>query len=595
MTKPTFAVAGRRFLLNGKPVQIRCGELHYPRIPRAYWRHRLQLARAMGLNAICTYLFWNRHEMREGHYDFRGNLDVAAFLQMAQDEGLHVLVRPGPYVCSEWDFGGLPWWLLKTPDIKVRCQDPRYLRALDRFVTRAAQELVPLQVTRGGPLLMVQVENEYGAYGNDHGYLRHLQSSLTNAGFDVPLFRCDWANPQQLLAGAVPGVTTVANFGSNPGKNIETLKKCYPHSPPMSGEYWMGWFDRWGAPRNGRDRADGAAHVQDIQWMLEHQISFSMYMFHGGTNFGFNSGANDHGTYEPTVTSYDFWAPIDESGRPREKYFKLREIIARATGMTPRPVPPAVLPRIALPRFPLPQIASLIAGLRNGIRVPQPLPMEYFDQANGCILYRTDLAGRAVGEGELRVRDVHDNAWVFLNGQLLGAMDRRLKQDSIKITIPGRGKAVLDILVEGMGRVNFGPRLVDRKGITDRVEFGRLTLMDWEVFPLPLDASHLRRLQWRAADLSGPVFRRGVFTAPRRGDTFLDLRGWGKGYVWINGHNLGRYWHIGPQQTLFLPGAWLKKGPNTCIVLDLENRCARTLAGLDEPILDEVEGQPVPL
>lgn len=584
-----FAVRDGRFLLNGEPFQIRCGELHYPRIPRPYWRHRIRMARAMGLNAVCAYLFWNFHEQVEGKFDFSGDRDAAEFVRTCQEEGMRVLLRPGPYSCAEWDFGGLPWWLLKDPEMRVRCSYPPFVRAAERYLMRVGKELAPLQVTRGGPILMVQVENEYGAFGNDRAYMNGLARTLRKAGFDVPLFRCDWANPQQLVPGAVDGdVTTVANFGSDPQGNIAALHAAYPRAPRMCGEFWMGWFDQWGFPRQGKDRADGKAHAEDLGWMLANDVSFSLYMFHGGTNFGFSSGANLYDRYDPYVTSYDYWAPLTEQGRPREKFHAFRKTIAEATGVVPTQVP-EVLPVAPITKFELKACAPLFASLGEGVASPAPRPMEHYGQAHGAILYRTDLTGRAAGEADLTVSEAHDVAWVFLNGARVGTLDRRLKEYTLKLKLPEKGPAVLDILVESMGRVNFGPKMIDRKGITERVTLGILTLSGWTVFKFPLDEKQLGSLKFGRRNVVGqPAFFRGEFTAKSPADTHLDLRGWGKGYVWVNGRLLGRFWEIGPQQTLYLPGCWMSKGKNEVVVLDLINPGHRTLEGVVEPVLDEV-------
>jgi beta-galactosidase len=590
-----FAVSGGEFRLDGKPFQILCGELHYPRIPREYWRHRLELARAMGLNTVCLYLFWNYHETAPGKFDFTGDRDVVAFTRLCQELGLWVILRPGPYSCAEWDFGGFPWWLLKDPAMQLRCSYPGFLKPAERYLKQVGKQLAKMQITRGGPILMVQVENEYGAFGNDKAYLRSLKQTLRDAGFDVPLMRCDWAWPGQLVPGDFDeSVVTVANFGSKAERNITALRHAYPQTPKMCGEFWMGWFDWWGHPRNGKETADGETHLQELKWMLENQASFSLYMLHGGTNFGFSSGANNHDRYDPYVTSYDYWAPLTENGVPREKYFKFRDLIAEKTGRA-LPEVPAAIPTVAIPRFTLAESAPLLGKLKPGHRRLAPEPMEQFDQGHGCILYRTDLAGRAAGEADLRIRDVHDYAWVYLNGSLVGTIDRHLKQDRVKLAVPTDGPAVLEILVEAMGRVNFGPTMTEeRKGITRRVEHGFLTLFDWEIVNLPLDAAHLASLRFSKKDTTrGPAFFRGSFDAPREGDTFLDLRGWGKGYVWVNGRLLGRYWSIGPQQTLYVPGAWLKRKKNQVVVLDLFNTTGqRSIEGLAEPVLEELKLPP---
>lgn len=589
-----FAVRGGRFLLNGEPFLVHCGELHYARIPRAYWRHRLEMARAMGLNTVCLYLFWNYHETSPGRFDFSGEKDVGAFCELARELGLWVILRPGPYSCAEWDFGGFPAYLLADPRMRLRCSYPGFLAPALRYLRAVGKQLARHQIDRGGPIILVQVENEYGVYGNDKAYLTSLRSALRKAGFTVPLVRCDWAAPDHMVPGEVaPDVATVANFGSKAEANIRALARMYPKIPRMCGEFWMGWFDWWGHPRNGRDAEDGAKHLPDLEWMLKNEVSFSLYMFHGGTTFSLNPGANHvNGRYDPYVNHYDYFAPLDQQGRPRPKFFAFRDLIARHTGRVPPP-PPALIPSVAIPRFALKQQAPLVAGKAHGRRMVAPRPMEELGQSGGLVLYRTDLAGRTVGLADLRVLDVHDYAWVFLNGRLVGTLDRHLGQTTLPLDVPAEGPAVLEILVEAMGHVNFGPAMVDdRKGVTRRVEHGWITLFDWEVLQFPLDKARLGRLRFssKPAPAGRPAFFRGHFIARKTADTHLDLRGWGKGHVWVNGRHLGRFWHVGPQQTLYLPGAWMKTGRNDVVVLELDPRAngPRTVAGLPESVLDEL-------
>ena len=431
--KHRFEIHGDSFLLDGQPFFIHCGEIHSPRVPREDWRHRLEMARAMGLNTVCLYMFWNFHETLEGQFDFSGERDVAAFCRLAHEVGLWVILRPGPYSCAEWDFGGLPSYLLKDRRLQLRCSYPGYLKPALRYLEVMSAELTGLQITKGGPILMVQVENEYGVYGNDRDYLGTLHDHLQSNGFDVPFMRCDWATPTQMVPGAVDrkGVVTVANFGSKTPENIASLARMYPGQPKMCGEFWMGWFDWYGHPRNGADFEDGLQHEAELKWMLENGISFSLYMFHGGTNFGFHSGANcQNGRYDPYVTNYDFFAPLDEQGRPRSKFHRFRSLLAKATGRELPPLPD-LIPLVPVPRFELTESAPFF-GTHSAIhRELVPLPMEHFDQQYGAILYSTDLEGRAAGTSELRVKDVHDHAWIYLNGKLLGTLNRHLGETTL--------------------------------------------------------------------------------------------------------------------------------------------------------------------
>ncbi len=589
-TTRSFTVGTSDFLLDGAPFRIFSGEMHYFRIPREYWRHRLQCARAMGLNTVSTYMPWNLHEPSPGIFDFAGMLDVAAFLKLAHEEGLAVILRPGPYICAEWEFGGLPAWLLATRDIKVRCADPRWLAAVRRYLMRVGSECAALQWHRGGPVVMVQVENEYGAFGNDRAYMDAMVALVKEAGFDGRLYTCDWAQPQALKAGEVAGAVTVANFGSRAHEQIPELRRLRPSQPAMCGEFWAGWFDAWGAKRNGSD--DPAPVVAEVSWMLANDTSFNFYMFHGGTSFGLMAGANEYEQYTPTVSSYDYRAPLDEAGRPTAKYHALRELLAlhQPAGTTLPQVPRPAQPVVAVPRFELTESASLWDDLPAPIAVPQPVPMESLGQSYGMILYRTDIGG--LGDGDLRIVEPHDYAKIYVDGRLAGTLDRRKHETSVKLVGVSAGRARLDVLVDTTGRVNFGHKLLDRKGITERVEYGGLTLMGWQAFPLPLDAAMLGRLRWQSGDRPGPAFHRGWFTLERVGDTFLDLRSWKRGVVWVNGHCLSRFWSIGPQQTAYLPGAWLRVGRNEVVVFDLEASGRQPLAGLAEPVLDDVPPSP---
>ena len=562
-------------------------------------------ARALGLNAVCTYMPWNLHEPRPGQFDFTGDggmLDVAAFVRLAQGVGLHVILRPGPYICAEWDFGGLPGWLLADPGCRVRCADPEYLAAVKRYVDRVGRELSPLTAARGGPIVMVQVENEYGSYANDKTYLRALRQMLIDAGFgETLLFTSDGPQSDMLNAGTLDECLAVANFGSKAQEGLSKLKAFRPDQPVMCGEFWCGWFDQWGKPRQGTD--DPTAAVADVRWMVENNASFSIYMLHGGTNFGFTSGANVYdGRYSPTVTSYDYRALVSEAGRPTAKYDAVRRILAerQPSGHVLPDVPAPPMPIVAIPpeRFRLMESAALLDNLPPPIHDAAVRPMEHYGQfLGGAILYRTRVAG--LGGGKLTVVDPHDVAVVYLDGRKVGTLDRRLLQTSVDLpeVAPG-AEGRLDILVWALGRVNYGPRMMDRKGITERVELKHLTLTGWEVFPLPMETPSLGKLAYAPGDATGPAFHRGTFEMgdAEIGDTFLDLRAWNLGCAWVNGHNLGRYWRVGPQQTLYCPGCWLKAGRNEIVIfdLDLDGGGRRAVAGLDAPILDEVRDPAAP-
>ena len=575
----TFAIGTNDFLLDGRRFQIRCGEIHAARVPREYWRHRLQMARAMGLNTVCAYLFWNQIEPRPGEFNWSGQADVAEFCRIAQSEGLWVILRPGPYSCAEWEMGGLPWWLLKNDDIQLRTRDPRFLDAAKKYLKEVGRALGPLQITHGGPILMVQVENEYGFQGNDTEYMGELRQALLKAGFSVPLFDCD--PPYHLKDGYRSDLFPVVNFGSDPAGGFKALREILPQGPLMCGEFYPGWFDTWGAPHH---LGNPPRYLADLESMLTNGESFSIYMVHGGTTFGLWSGADR--PFKPDTSSYDYDAPISEAGWPTEKFFKTRELFAKylLPGET-IPEPPATNPVIAFAPVVVTECAPLFASLPRAIRDDQPRTMEKYDQGHGCILYRTTIpAGPAA---TLEAAGVHDFGFVFLDGGRAGVMDRR--NNSFKLRLPERKKsATLDILVEAMGRVNFGQEAHDRKGIHAPMKLGGTELTGWQIFNLPLDDQMLAGLKFRGHKTGGPAFWRATVNLAKPGDTFLDLRTWGKGVVWVNGHCLGRFWNIGPTQTAYVPGCWLHAGKNEFVILDLLGPEKPVAAGLDKPVLNEL-------
>jgi len=581
----TFTIGPDSFQLDGQPFLIRCGEIHFARVPPEYWRHRLRMCRAMGLNTVCVYLFWNFHEWNEGHFDWSGPADVAQFCRIAQEEGLWVLLRPGPYSCAEWEMGGLPWWLLRQDGIALRTTDPRFLGAAQRYLHEVGRVLGPLQVTRGGPILMVQVENEYGSFGRDPEYMGDLRQTLIDSGFDVPLFACN--PPKDIPNGWRPDLFQVVNFGGDPATAFAALRQIQPAGPLMNGEYYSGWFDTWGRPHRTATADHG---VSDLTYMLGHGRSFSIYMAHGGTSFGLWSGA-DH-PFLPDTSSYDYDAPISEAGLPTAKFWRIRELFSQHLAPGERlPAVPAANPAITIDPFTLAEMAPVLEHLPVSAQDAAPRPMEAYGQGRGCIVYSTTVpAGPAA---ILRVKEVHDFAWVFIDGRPAGVMDRR--SERFAVPLPARARAArLDILVEAVGRVNFGKGIADHKGIHAPVTLGagtaELALGPWQIASLPLDGPELASLQFHPPDPFGPVpaFWRGSFTVARPGDTFLDLRAWGKGVVWVNGHCLGRYWSIGPTQTMYCPGPWLRAGENQVIVLDLIGPRTPALAGLRQPILADL-------
>jgi beta-galactosidase len=577
IVKHTFALGATDFLLDGAPFQVMGCELHPARIPAEYWAHRIRMARAMGCNAIAAYVFWNHHETAEGLFDFTtGNRDLARFLRLVQAEGLWVILRPGPYVCAEWDFGGIPPYLLRIPDLKIRCLDPRYMAAAERYMKRLATVVRPLLVTNGGPILMLQVENEYGSYGNDRAYMRRLREVWVSAGIDVPFFTADGATPADLEAGHLEGAAVGLNPGSEES-HWELARSIVPGVPVFSAETYPGWLTHWGE-RWARPKLDDL--LREVAFLLAGKRSFNFYVAHGGTNFGFTAGANSGGKgYEPDVTSYDYDAPIDEQGRPTPKYHALRRLIgAHLEAGRSLPDVPDPVPAVSVPEFAMGVHASIWDNLPPKVASVQPLPFESYGQNQGLVLYRTKLVGQK--SGKLVITELHDYANVFLDGTVVGTLDRRLGEKSIDLPATGSPTPVLDILVEGMGHINYAQEMIDRKGITDRVSLSGMTLMNWDIFLLPLQDDWVTALPAGPPGAARPgLFFRGSFTLERPADTFLDMTGYRKGVVWVNGHNLGRYWDVGPQKRLYCPAPWLRAGANDVVVFDLHRTDPAPLRG----------------
>ncbi|HWD41274.1 MAG TPA: beta-galactosidase family protein [Fimbriimonas sp.] len=579
--KHTFRAEGSQLLLDGKPFQIRCGEMHYPRVPREYWRDRFKKMRAMGLNTVCTYAFWNLHEPKPNQYDFSGNNDIAEFVREAQQEGLWVLLRPGPYSCAEWEWGGFPYWLARIPNIKVRTSDPRFVKAATDYLHHLGEQLAPLQVTHGGPILMVQVENEYGSFGSDMTYKRSIEKALKDAGFDTQLYTADGPSDSMLAGGTLPDVLPVANFGGDPAGAFKELEKFRPGTPKMCGEFYPGWFDSWGKPHA---HTSTEALAKDIETMEDEKASYSLYMVHGGTTFGFMNGANwyDNG-YWPQTTSYDYSTTIDEAGRPTDKFYAFRKVVqAHLAPGEILPDPPPAQPVISIPPIDMKPTEALFDIIGKPVKSEQPKSFEDLDQAYGFVLYRTYL--KEPIKGSIEFQDLRDRAQIFVDGGAVGTAYRGDKPQKFDLDAPEGSR--LDILVENMGRINYGPRLIgEHAGLGPVLADGK-PISGWEMYKLPFDEAPAQTAPAHTIMPGVPAVFKGTFNLSETGDTFLDTRAWTKGVAWINGHNLGRFWSEGPQQTLYVPGPWLKKGENELIVLELEPKRKRTrsIAGLTDSV-----------
>ena len=616
----TFTTGNKTFLLNGEPFIVKAAEVHYPRIPRPYWEHRIQMCKALGMNAVCIYIFWNIHEQQENVFDFTGNNDVAEFCRIAQKNGLYVIVRPGPYVCAEWEMGGLPWWLLKKKDIRLRERDPYFMERVKIFEEKVGEQLKPLTIQNGGPIIMIQVENEYGSYGEDKPYVSEIRDCLRGIyGKELSLFQCDWSS--NFEKNGLDDLTWTMNFGT--GANIDDqfrrLGELRPNAPKMCSEFWSGWFDKWGARHETRPAKD---MVDGMDEMLSKGISFSLYMTHGGTSFGHWAGANSPG-FAPDVTSYDYDAPINEYGQATPKFWELRTMMQKYSDKKLPNVPKAPMPIVTVPKFELTEFATLMTAIPNGGKSEQGglKTFEKMDMGWGTMIYSTRLP--EITSSSVLTGEFHDFAQVFIDGKYIGKIDRVKNEKSLTIPAVKKG-ANLTIIVEGMGRINFGRAIKDFKGIIGNVTLSTetddaeivLTPKNWTNVAIPDDYETAKKALdmvkgFNSQELKGsvpgiavtrnyeesakltelfkPGYPRGYFNLSKVGDTFLNFETWGKGQVYVNGHAMGRIWSIGPQQTLYVPGCWLKKGRNEVIVLDIVGPREPVVWGQAEPELNKLQ------
>ena len=585
-----FKAGKQHFLLNGEPFIIKAAEVHYPRIPRPYWEHRIQMCKSLGMNTLCIYAFWNFHEQQMDQFAFSGQADVAEFCRLAQKNGMYVIVRPGPYACAEWEMGGLPWWLLKKKDIRLREQDPSFMERAKLFEEKLAEQLRPLAIYNGGPIIMVQVENEYGSYGEDKPYMSAMRDIVRSAwGKEMTLFQCDWSS--NFEKNGLDDLNWTMNFGT--GANIDEqfrrLKELRPDAPLMCSEFWSGWFDKWGARHETRPAKE---MVDGLNEMLSKGISFSLYMTHGGTSFGHWAGANSPG-FAPDVTSYDYDAPINEFGGATDKYYQLRKMMQKYSKepLPEKPAPPMMM--INIPPFELTERADILLGVDSLVMDTPLQTMEEMDQGWGSMLYvatMPEISQKSV----LTLNDCHDFAQVFIDTVYIGKIDRVRHEKSIQLPPVKKGQE-LRILIEAMGRINFGRAIKDFKGITESVTITaednghELTwnLKKWNIFTIPDD--------YQTAVRALETAKQDSLTA------MSNMAAFGKGQVYVNGHAIGRFWSVGPQQTLYVPGCWLKKGKNEVVVLDVigpslrayyltkdKKRLSPFLAAQNHPELDQL-------
>lgn len=569
------------FYLNGEPFQILSGSIHYFRIVPEYWRDRLEKLKALGLNTVETYIPWNVHEPKKGEFCFEGSADVVRFVKLAQELGLYVILRPSTYICAEWEFGGMPGWLLKEDDMRVRSSTSSFLRHVREYYQVLLPLLAPLQITEGGNVILMQVENEYGYYSNDHCYMEAMRDLLRGGGITVPLITSDNPTHENLDCGSVEGALPTGNFGSRTKERFEILKKHTDGGPLMCAEFWVGWFDHWG--NGGHMTGNLEESTKDLRDMIE-LGHVNIYMFIGGTNFGFMNGSNYYDQLTPDVTSYDYDAVLTEAGDLTPKFHRYREIIGQFKELPPLQLPPAI-PRKAYGSAKILEkvgLMQVLADLTEPVQTTEPMSMERLDQSYGYILYTSPVPDEYHLE-KIRLYKANDRANIFLGEKrLLNLYDRELLEEHKAEAVAGEGES-LSILMENMGRVNYGPRMNEqRKGIDGAVQLNGHMHVGWKQYPLPLD--NLDKLDFTKGFTEGmPAFYRFELDLEEPADTFLELPGWGKGCVFLNGFNLGRYWEIGPQKRLYIPGPLLKTGKNEIIVFETEGRHGEEILFCDEP------------
>lgn len=569
-----------KYYLNNQELKIISGSIHYFRVFPEYWRDRLLKLKAAGFNTVETYVCWNMHEKQKGKFDFSGILDLEKFLNLAKDLGLYAIVRPSPYICAEWDFGGLPYWLLKDKNIKLRCFDQTYLSHVKDYYNELLPRLAPLQIDRGGNIIMMQIENEYGSFGNDKEYLLALEAMFKEHGITVPLFTSDGWEASMLTGGTLPHVLKTVNFGSCTKEAFKVAKEFDPDSPLFCCEFWCGWFDHWGEQHHTRTEQDVENEIRDL---LNYGAGFNVYMFHGGTNFGFGAGANHFGTYDPTITSYDDDALLNEWGGYTKKYHAVRKAILEYTKSEALPLPPEAefqtIGKVELTKF-----ADLLENAHNlgkTVKSVYPLTFEELDQFSGFVLYKHTLIGNYEAN-TLTIDGLCDRAHLFIDGNLSATIYRNDQKTAVELP-PLKKGTVIEILVEAMGRVNYGPELYDRKGIRNGVRIGNQFLSGWENTPINVDL--LGELDFsKTATENAPVVLKGEFAADPTKDCFVHFDGFKKGVILVNGFNLGRYWEIGPQKSLYIPAPILKER-NEILVLELDGFDNPTVTINDNHIL----------
>lgn len=567
-----FEIKENGFFIDGKSFRLFSGAMHYFRVLPEYWDDRFQKMRAAGFNGVETVMCWNLHEPKEGEFDFSGMLDIVKFIKTAAKYDMYVIIRPGPYTCGEWDFGGFPAWLLKDKNLRLRCDNEKYMAKVEKYFKKVLSLLAPLQITNGGNLIAMQIENEYGSYGNDKSYLMHIEQIYRENGINVPLFTSDGNCNYMLSGGTLPHIYKTLNFGSNAMNAFKALDKMQPYLPKTCMEFWCGWFDHWGEMHHKRNPLQVEKEIANL---INSGANLNIYMFHGGTNFNFWAGANYGNKYQPTVTSYDDAALLNEYGDYTNAYHRVRKLLLTEQGLpldAPLPKRPELQNIGAVKLSERGDLWENLTLLGEKHFSPTPENMEYFGQNFGYILYKKVLKGSYPSQ-TLYVSGVHDIAYLRINGKLVKRYDRTKNgkkhcYDGFKVVLPPvNGEMLIEILVEGMGRVNYGHDMEDdRKGI-QKVRLAMQTLFEWDIYTLPFD--NLEKAKLSGATDFAPSILKGKFKAELGKDCFVDMKGFKKGFVTVNGFNIGRYWARGPQRSLYLPAPLLKED-NEIIVVEQE-------------------------
>ncbi len=571
------------FFLDDQELRIISGAIHYFRVVPEYWEDRLRKLKNCGFNTVETYMPWNLHEKKQGEFDFSYLLDVERFIQIASSLGLYVILRPGPYICAEWEFGGLPSWLLNIEGLKLRVNNGPFLHCVENYFHEVFKRVKPYLLENGGPIIMMQVENEYGSYGMDHDYMRAIYNLYQKEKMNVFLFTSDGDDLSMLNGGTLKDVFKVVNFGSDATRNFKNLRQFMPSGPLMCGEFWNGWFDHWGEEHHVREADDTAKSLEEI---LDLGGNVNFYMFHGGTNFNFYNGANHFGVYQPTVTSYDYHCLVSENGDLTDKYYACKDVLKRH-GFVTDTLEVSNLPRKSYGTVNLTQGCELFHHLDSFVQSKkedaQVYTMEAMGQNFGFILYRTTLKG-PFQKRPLKIMGLHDRALVFLDGKYAGVMERDQPSDEILIEVDWNQEMVLDILVENMGRVNYGPELYDYKGITKSVLLGLQEIQGWQTMTIPLDSLSTMKYEHKK-QYDGPTMYKGTLTIDEVCDTFIYLDNFEKGNVFINGFNIGRYFKRGPQRSLYVPAPLLHEGENTIEVFEIHGTSQAIVELKDVPDL----------